>query len=423
MSLSTSDLGRRIRDLRLRRRLSQRQLAEPRYDGSFVSQIEAGRRAPSPGALAYFATRLGVSVEELAAPVPPSLRVELELALADAKEAFDAGDPARTKASFERLLALASAGGSREFEAEALLGLSELEERGGRIAEAIAGYQRAEALAESEHLLIRLKLAQGRAYRSGGDLAYSIDVLQQTVPRALQQGWLVDAVRGAVLLATTFSERGDHQRAREVLDGVAEQARTLDDPRALAAWHWVRGRNVASLGHPEDALEHLAIARGIYEQQSAKVEMSRLDGARAQSLMELDRHAEAVALYEGAVERLSAAGVVHDAARMRSELARAHLAIGHRREAIRLAEENIGILRQMDDPLEAANSMLVLGLAIGTEPRAEQLLRDAVDAFDAHGAAEQRARALHALGEYYVMTGRQDEALDVFRRALAGVVR
>src|SRR2546425_4394997 len=115
MSVSSPDVGRRIREIRLRQHLSQRQLAEPRYDGSFVSQIEAGRRMPSPDALAFFATRLGVSVEELAAPVPPSIRVELELALAEGRQAFGAGEPDRALAAYERLRENATVAGSPEF--------------------------------------------------------------------------------------------------------------------------------------------------------------------------------------------------------------------------------------------------------------------------------------------------------------------
>src|SRR5687767_4878599 len=231
-SASSPDVGRRIRELRRRRRLSQRQLAEPRYDGSFVSQIESGRRSPSPDALAYFASRLAVSVEELSAPVPPSMRVELELALAEARSAFDAGQPDAAREAFVRLQALAG-GNSPEFEAEAFLGIGELDERAGRVTDAISRYQSARASAQTDELGLRIGLALGRAYRTGGDLAYSIDVLSGVLERAIDAGWLVEAVRAAAFLGATLSERGDHQRAGEVLESVAEQARTLADPRAL----------------------------------------------------------------------------------------------------------------------------------------------------------------------------------------------
>jgi tetratricopeptide (TPR) repeat protein len=398
--------------------LSQRELAEPRYDGSFVSQIESGRRSPSREALAFFAERLAISVEELVAPLAPSLRVELEIALAEARAAFDAGEAEAARDANQRLLEKATAAASHEFEAEALHGLGELQERAGHIGEALGLYRRAEQLAESNELRIRIKLALGRAYRTGGDIAYSIDLLQQALHESLESVWYVGAVRAASLMAMSLSERGDHRRAAEVLESVAGAASTIDDPRALAALHWMRGRTVAALGRSEDALKHLAAARELYERQQASVEIARLDSARAFTLMELGRYEDAATLYETAIARLDVAGVASDAARMRTELARAELMLGRREHAIRIAEDCLDRLRSMQDPLEEATCSVVLALALRDDPRAEGLLLSAVATCEEQGAAEHRARALQALGEYYVMAGRQEEALHAFRRAL-----
>ena len=58
-------LGKRLRELRTRFGLTQADVAGDRYTHAYVSTIEAGRREPSNDALAYFAERLGVGVEEL----------------------------------------------------------------------------------------------------------------------------------------------------------------------------------------------------------------------------------------------------------------------------------------------------------------------------------------------------------------------
>ena len=94
--------------------MSQRQLADPRYDGSFVSQIEAGRRMPSPEALSFFARKLRVSPDDLAAEVPPSTRLELEMARQEAQTAFDAGNVGAAKEAFDHLLELARGAGSAD---------------------------------------------------------------------------------------------------------------------------------------------------------------------------------------------------------------------------------------------------------------------------------------------------------------------
>jgi tetratricopeptide (TPR) repeat protein len=92
--------------------------------------------------------------------------------------------------------------------------------------------------------------------------------------------------------------------------------------------------------------------------------------------------------------------------------------LGRREDAIRIADACLQRLRTLEDPIEEATCAVVLALALGDDPRAEQLLRDAVATSEEHGANEHRARALQALGEFYVMTGRQDQALEAFRRAL-----
>src|SRR6478672_4307460 len=96
--LAIVNVGERFRDLRTRTGLSKTALAKGRYTVSYVSQIESGKRTPSPDAMAFFATRLGVSPRFLATGVPDgmedalryrleeSVRATREQRLADAEE-------------------------------------------------------------------------------------------------------------------------------------------------------------------------------------------------------------------------------------------------------------------------------------------------------------------------------------------------
>ena len=99
------DLAARFRDLRLQAALTKTALARPRYTVSYVSQIESGKRRPSPQALAFFAGRLSVTPEFLATGVPDGmedvLRYRLEgarrsLRMGDAREAEDAARSVRS---------------------------------------------------------------------------------------------------------------------------------------------------------------------------------------------------------------------------------------------------------------------------------------------------------------------------------------
>lgn len=69
--------GRRIRQLRLARGLSQGALGAPHFDRQYVSGIELGVMAPSFGAILHFARKLGIPLSRLVHgidPAPPRKR-------------------------------------------------------------------------------------------------------------------------------------------------------------------------------------------------------------------------------------------------------------------------------------------------------------------------------------------------------------
>ena len=87
----TMDLAARLRDLRLEAGMTKTSLARPRYTVSYVSQIEAGRRRPSPQALTYFARQLGVSPHYLATGIPEGVEDELRYLMEEARAALREG--------------------------------------------------------------------------------------------------------------------------------------------------------------------------------------------------------------------------------------------------------------------------------------------------------------------------------------------
>src|SRR6478672_6770954 len=81
-------LGERLRAERQRAGLTKTALALPRYTVSYVSQIEAGKRSPSPDALAYFAERLQLSPDFLATGIPDGIEAQLRFELEDGRLAL-----------------------------------------------------------------------------------------------------------------------------------------------------------------------------------------------------------------------------------------------------------------------------------------------------------------------------------------------
>jgi len=75
-------VGQRIKHERQERGLTLAQLAEAAGSSApHLSQVENGRREPTLRLLGALASGLGVPVEQLLRPEPPSQRAALELAL------------------------------------------------------------------------------------------------------------------------------------------------------------------------------------------------------------------------------------------------------------------------------------------------------------------------------------------------------
>ncbi|MBC3839776.1 helix-turn-helix transcriptional regulator [Streptacidiphilus sp. 4-A2] len=75
--VSQPAFGRRLRQLRLDRGIKQTELAGGQVSASYICRLEMGNRLPSPQALSYLATALGVAVDDLVAyHDPPGTAVE-----------------------------------------------------------------------------------------------------------------------------------------------------------------------------------------------------------------------------------------------------------------------------------------------------------------------------------------------------------
>src|SRR5437660_2869422 len=99
-------IAQRIRRLRLKRRLSQRQLAGPGVSYAYVSRIETGGRKPSLKAMRLLARRLGVSLEELETGRRVPAAADRELRVSDAELALrlDGDDLDAAEETFKAVL-------------------------------------------------------------------------------------------------------------------------------------------------------------------------------------------------------------------------------------------------------------------------------------------------------------------------------
>jgi DNA-binding CsgD family transcriptional regulator len=101
----------------------------------------------------------------------------------------------------------------------------------------------------------------------------------------------------------------------------------------------------------------------------------------------------------------------------RSEAALAHLALGDRESARRLAEEELRLAQVFGAPRALGLAKRATGLAAGGD-RGATLLREAVDEFGRGDARLERARALADLGAMLRRRNRRAEARELLREAI-----
>jgi DNA-binding CsgD family transcriptional regulator len=106
----------------------------------------------------------------------------------------------------------------------------------------------------------------------------------------------------------------------------------------------------------------------------------------------------------------------------RSEAAHAHMLLGERESAQRLAREELELARVFGAPRTIGVAAHAAGVVIGGD-QGELLLREAVDAFARGDARLERARALADLGALVRRRNRRSEARQLLREALDGAHR
>src|SRR5581483_3944358 len=263
-------IGTRLRHLRVARGMTQRELASPRYTHAYVSTIEAGRRQPSREAVEFFAAKLGVGVEELLTGRPPDLEARLELRLQEARHALSDG---RLEEGRTGLQAVARE--ARRYGLEALRGRPE---------EALAHYERAEAIARdgSPAAAVDAVAGKARCFHSLGDVRYAIHLLESLLDE-LERARLRDPDALARLhagLVYSYLDAGLYRKAAESASELEQLAPSVRDPLRIAQMHMNVARLHLTTGRVGEALRSLRRAEDGYRQLDLKSEMGGAHLAR-----------------------------------------------------------------------------------------------------------------------------------------------
>ena len=418
-------LGPRLRRLRQERGLSQTQLADAGMSPSYISLLEAGKRAPTQAVIQRLAERLGCDPQLLTEGVRAVDVAELELQLRYAELALQSGEAAEAAERF-RMLVIREGQTPESVLAAARWGRARALEAVGDVEAAIGAYEelREEAEARPGELpWLPFVIALCRCYREVGDLTRSIELGEHARARVAEYGLAgtdLEVELGSTLVGS-YHERGDMVRARLLADQVIETAERLGSSRARGAAYWNASLVADEMGRTVEGLQLAERALALYAHAEDARSLSRLRTAYAALLMHQDppRPIQARPLLEAAARQLGDTGSEVDLAYVETELARVELLSGSADRAVDIAQRALERLGPQPR-LEAARARLVLGharFARGDEVAALLDYARATQDLAAMGASRQAAVAWRELAEVFSSLGRMPEALDAYRRA------
>lgn len=447
------NVGDRVRNLRLTRRLSQAQLAGHDLSDSYISLIESGKRTPTPAVLRLLAERLGCTPEYLAEGIEPEQRAHLEVRERYARLALLGGSPGPALAAFDEVIAGSD---DPELTLRARWGRAVALERLGRTEAAISVFEELREQAERDPgrlSSLPALVALARCYHCVGDLGQAIALGERVLARLREVDLRVGrehSEAGRVLLLA-YVDRSDPERAHRLGREELAVGRPLPTPLADA----YRRASELALDHGlvGDALYFADRALESHEMGSFVRVEARLKLAAARALL------RGVAPFgDGSSAADEALGLLREASgslddgedfECAIETARALVLLGEPDEAIAAVEEHFAATEVepadlpepavLADPpardaggrhrpgmrsLQLVQAGLVLAharLSKGGREPALQALRDASEQLAVLGERAPRravAHVLRELGELYEQAGDIGGATTSYRRSL-----
>jgi transcriptional regulator with XRE-family HTH domain len=445
------NVGDRVRNLRLTKRLSQAQLAGHDLSDSYISLIESGKRTPTPAVLRLLADRLGCTAEFLADGIEPQQRTHLEVHGRHADLARLSGDLETALAGFNHVIARSD---NPKLTARARWGQARTLEELGRTEEAILAFEDLREAAEhdtGQASPLPPLVALTRCYHSVGDLGQAVALGERTLERLGELDLTVGEEHTELcrVLLLAYIDRGDVTHAQKLGRAALADAEPTN-ASVTEAYHQASLRAL-ELGAPGDAL-YLADQALVSQTKSAWPRArARLRSAAARALLRgvpsfLPRSADsrvfsATGSEPGkdqareALELLGSAAPWLDgieAVQCTIESARAHVRSGDLDTAVTTLEQ---VLRDLDAgapaderphagqavALERARANLVLAQAWLSKDdlkTARSVLSTVTTGLENVTPGRPSAQAYRELGDLLEAAGDESSAAIAYRRAL-----
>ena len=413
------EVGRRLREARLRAGLSQRDLSFQGCSPAYISRIEAGDRIPSLQLLREMGQRLGVSEDYLATGARAPLLPDRNPLLVDAEVALRLDDHELAQSLYEEALEVARDNFTR---ADAFEGLGSVAFRRGEPKEAIRLLERSFALSRAEPAE-RPSTTEilARSHAALGDLESAIRLFEQCMNRFRQENDPVNRVRFAVLMGYAFTDAGRFDDAEEILGEGLEAGRGIKDPITRARLLWSQARLRGEQGDPELAAEYARKALEVLRTTEHTHFIALTHELLAMIYNDLGRSEDALSLLEEARPMLESTATPIQIAHFRIEEARARAGLGEKEQAAAVAMEAVGALGETQ-PEDAGRAYSLLGeifADLGDTARANELLELAIEILERQRPSRYLVAAYKRKAALLRDDGKVDEAIALLERGLS----
>jgi tetratricopeptide (TPR) repeat protein len=417
-------LGARVRHLRRKRGMTQRDLSFDGCSYSYLARIEAGDRRPSPRVLMEIAHRLGVSTEELTGETSPQQRPR-SLELLDAMVLARMGRLDEADELLRGVLREAEVNGDAERIGEACEGLGLIAAERGDDREARRLLEHALEVGSPPDPAQRVQL-YGRLqaiYRRSGDVARALALLQDCVARLEHDGPTDQAklVRYSLWLSEAYAEAGAFARSAEALaEALTDRSQAVDLPSRAAAQYAI-SRGHAAAGALDQAIRFSDRALALYELADDNRALGEAHLTYAQRLLDQADVEDAGRHLRAAREVFGPGAEAVDRGRLLVEEARYSLQAGQGETAVGFATDAVATLEGAAATAHLGEAQLVLARVhdeLGEVERADAAYAAAVASLQHQSDSGQAlARAYRHYGKFLKRLGRAEAALEAFELA------
>jgi tetratricopeptide (TPR) repeat protein len=426
-STGASQLGERVRALRVAAGLTQSDLAGGRFSKEYISQIERGKTRPTESTIAWLAERLSVDPAFVAAGVSTEERTKLEALLVRAEALTEAHRYDEAVVAFREARASVETGWAPTLELRSLTGEAWALQEGGAAAEGVDLLLAAREIVEAPEfsdvdradVLFRLGVCRYKL----SSVSTAIALLDDALSVAERSELPCDLLRAEILnwRSRCHRRQRDYVAAREDVERALELAQDLGDRRAIANTYFMASLIAQRQGHWVLSRNYAQRAKDLYQELNDERNVGRLLLALGGLTLLLGDEDRAVEHLKASFSRALESDSPADAAQAVGGLARVALNRGEYDQADELARRALDLLDGREDYLhEVCPSQLVLGRALmerGRYDEAEDCFREADAAAEQLASISHRAEAWVALGDLAARRGDDRQSARLYRSA------